>query len=349
MLKTKQAGPTGQPSQVYLNQGLQFMTLEKNCIKMWQFQNGGFELLKRIHIKTSISQLLVAELTGFLLILGDNGKVLILDQVGEFVSTVYKPGVVFTSLGIANDKLLLGTDKGLIHVYHLASLSFVSEIPYQFTLLPSHIMNGLDIQLKDEEPWNQSSVQKYGPPVKSIELTNNLRFIKIQYADASFLVTDRSAQSKKEAIIGWHYGHFEQINDIAWIGSHPSRDQTNSYEQQQYSLVYQSNECFITVGSDLSVFVWRHYGDRWQFSYIDVTKSFDESLCFQRKTCDRSTKDLQLTACAIYPRRRQNVLIADNRGTVRLFQLGKEQATLLSTFTLQHGDRIDRVFITENE
>jgi hypothetical protein len=75
-------------------------------------------------------------LTGFLLILGDNGKVLILDQQGEFVSTVFKQGVFFTTVGVANDKLLLGTERGLIHVYHLASLSFVSEIPYQFSLLP---------------------------------------------------------------------------------------------------------------------------------------------------------------------------------------------------------------------
>lgn len=54
----------------------------------------------------------MADLTGFLLILGDNGKVLILDQQGEFVSTVYKQGVFFTTIGVANDKLLLGTERG---------------------------------------------------------------------------------------------------------------------------------------------------------------------------------------------------------------------------------------------
>jgi hypothetical protein len=45
---------------------------------------------KRFHIKQAICQIVVAELTGFLLILGDNGKVLILDQAGEFVSCIYK-------------------------------------------------------------------------------------------------------------------------------------------------------------------------------------------------------------------------------------------------------------------
>ena len=77
-----------------------------------------------------------------MLILGENGKVLILDQVGDFVSTVSRQGVFFTSVGVANDKLLLGTDTGCIAVYHLASLSFVSEIPYQFNLLPAQKLNG---------------------------------------------------------------------------------------------------------------------------------------------------------------------------------------------------------------
>ena len=56
------------------------------------------------------------------MILGQNGKVLILDAQGEFVSTVSREGVFFTVIGTANDKLLLGTERGTIHVYHLASL-----------------------------------------------------------------------------------------------------------------------------------------------------------------------------------------------------------------------------------
>ena len=75
----------------------------------------------------------------------------------------------------------------------------------------------------------------------------------------------------------------------------------------------------MTCSTDLSVFVWRHHGDRWQFNYIDVAKCFDESLSFQRKGCDRSTAELQLTAMCCYPRRRQNILIGDNKGTLRVF------------------------------
>ena len=55
---------------------------------------------------------------------------LILDQQGEFVSTVSKEGVMFTRIGTAHDKLLLGTNRGTVHVYHMASLQFISEIPY---------------------------------------------------------------------------------------------------------------------------------------------------------------------------------------------------------------------------
>jgi hypothetical protein len=73
--------------------------------------------------------------------LGDNGKLLILDQKGEFVSTVSKEGVVFTVIGTASDKLLLGTDKGSIYVYHMASLKFVTEIPYQMALLANGCLN----------------------------------------------------------------------------------------------------------------------------------------------------------------------------------------------------------------
>jgi hypothetical protein len=62
-------------------------------------------------------------MTGYLLILGENGKVLILDQEGDFVSTINKDLINFTVIGsAANDKILLGTDRGTVCVYHMASL-----------------------------------------------------------------------------------------------------------------------------------------------------------------------------------------------------------------------------------
>lgn len=82
-----------------------------------------------------MKQCIVAELTGYLLILGDNGRILILDQEGEFVSTIKKDLAFFTNICTAHDKLLLGTERGTICVYHMASLQFISEIPYQLSIL----------------------------------------------------------------------------------------------------------------------------------------------------------------------------------------------------------------------
>lgn len=58
---------------------LKFITLEKYCVKIWQYSQGSAELLKKIQIKQSIKQVIHSDLSGYLLILGDNGKVLILD------------------------------------------------------------------------------------------------------------------------------------------------------------------------------------------------------------------------------------------------------------------------------
>ena len=59
--------------------------------------------------------------------------------------------------------------------------------------------------------------------------------------------------------------------------------------------------------------------------YIDMTKCFDKSLTCQRKSCDKSTASLKLTALQVLPKR-ATLAVADNRGTVRIFELGAEQA-----------------------
>ena len=87
-----------------------------------------------------------------------------------------------------------------------------------------------------------------------------------------------------------------------------------------------------------------------------MAKCFDDSLTYQRKTCDKSTKALSLTAIQMFPRR-QNLAVADNRGTLRIFQIGNESATLLSTYKLQrspelvgeHSQTITSIYFTQNE
>jgi hypothetical protein len=51
--------------------------------------------------------------------------------------------VSFTTIGTAsNDKILLGTDRGTVCVYHMASLQFINEIPYQLSLRSNFQLNG---------------------------------------------------------------------------------------------------------------------------------------------------------------------------------------------------------------
>lgn len=83
----------------------------------------------------------------------------------------------------------------------------------------------------------------------------------------------------------------------------------------------------------MSVYLWRHFGDRWQYQYIDVAKCIDRSLCYQRKQSDKSTKDLQLRTVQVLPRLKQ-LAVADNRGTIRLFELLHEKAALRNTYHL---------------
>lgn len=207
---------------------IRFLTVEKTSIKIWEYSSGSAELLKKIQIKQVIKQCIVADLTEYLLILGDNGKVLILDQEGEFVSTICKDMVSFSVIGTAsNDKILLGTDRGTICVYHMASLQFISEVPYQLSMLSNFQLNGtsiLDKALKrheisvggnsrmnpllteeDEQDLAQSdqfSLFKVGPPVIFVQTTMNMRYLFIKYADHSFVMIDRTVLSPSQAIMG---------------------------------------------------------------------------------------------------------------------------------------------------
>jgi len=299
---------------------------------------------------------MISELTNFLLILGESGKLLILDQEGEFVSTVARDGVVFTRIGTAHDKLLLGTNRGTVHVYHMASLQFINEIPYQLSFLEKFSLNSFN---KTAVEIDQLSLAKVGPPVTEIGTTLNLRYLWLRYSDGSFVMIDRTIMNPKQAILGYSCGHFESISAMQWIAPKSSLDmvsraggfsnlpnrlspygsdfQLDGLQNQGTlggSQINNHELQFVTCAHDLSVHLWRHYGDRWAFSYIDIAKSFDQSLSFQRKQCDRSTREMKLTALCVYPRS-NNLIVGDNKGYIRVFQLVNENAHLISTHKLQ--------------
>ena len=152
---------------------------------------------------------MIAELTGFFIILGENGKILILDQHGEFVSTLSKEEVIFTRIGTAHDKLLVGTSRGTVFVYHLASLQPISEIPFQLSFLQKFSLNS-----EHKNAQEELSLKKVGPPVTQICTTANLRFLWIQYSDGSFAVIDRTIMNPRQAILGYSCGHFECISGL---------------------------------------------------------------------------------------------------------------------------------------
>lgn len=73
--------------------------------------------------------------------------------------------------------------------------------------------------------------------------------------------------------MGYVYGHFENVSGMQWMMKQ-SKKKKNVYSDV-WSVVHATNDCFVTCSHDMSIFVWKHFGDRWSFSYIDVVKCFD--------------------------------------------------------------------------
>jgi len=57
-----------------------FATLERKSVKIWEYSQGVVEIVKKIAIKQTLVAMEISDLTGFLLLLGENGRILILDQ-----------------------------------------------------------------------------------------------------------------------------------------------------------------------------------------------------------------------------------------------------------------------------
>ena len=109
----------------------------------------------------------------------------------------------------------------------------------------------------------EEALLKVGPPVNGIQATKDKRFLMLSYKDSSFAVIDRQVVSSlSDAILGYQYGHFEGIAGLQWIGGSPAK-MGGPVLSDQYQLIHQASECFATCSSDLSVYIWRHFGDRW--------------------------------------------------------------------------------------
>lgn len=220
------------------------------------------------------------------------------------MSTISKMTTFYTSICSAHDKLLLGTERGTVHVYHMASLEFIAEVPYQLGHLSNFSLNDVDKLLKarpnqyaksyghftqvnkDVEDLN---AHKLGPQVKNIFTTHNMRFLCIKYEDSSFVVIDRTIQDARQAILGYQFGHFEKVSGLQWVISSKKSKRHKASLALDTQYMQMADDRFVTCSHDLSVFVWKHFGDRWSFSYIDIAKCFDNQLSYQRKNMEKST------------------------------------------------------------
>jgi hypothetical protein len=162
---------------------------------------------------------------------------------------------------------------------------------------------------------DQFTLFKIGPPVTFVATTSNMRFLMIRYQDSSFAMIDRTVQTPQQAIMGYQFGHFQRVSGIQWMNKPNKRSRHIVDGNMQIS---NAADTFVTCSHDMSIFIWKHFGDRWSFSFIDVVKCFDQALTYQRKHLDKSTLNLQLTSIFIYPRQPM-VIVGDNKGIVRLF------------------------------
>ena len=96
----------------------------------------------------------------------------------------------------------------------------------------------------------------------------------------------------------------------------------------------------MTVSCDLTVRIWKHFGDRWTSAYIDIPSAIDSSLqhfSSQDLTATQSSS-LKLQAVAAHPK--QNYIVCgDDRGVLRSFSLDSGDLLLtrdISSFSITY-------------
>jgi hypothetical protein len=121
----------------YLNTNyFKFASIEENCIKIWEFEDDQITTVRKINIKQKLVDAVSSDIVGFLIALGRNGKVLILDSNGDYVSSIERSDLEFTSLCCSQENLYLGTFNGSVLNYHLSSLQLIRQLSHVDLLRP---------------------------------------------------------------------------------------------------------------------------------------------------------------------------------------------------------------------
>jgi len=87
-----------------------------------------------MNVKQKLIDAVSSDIIGFLIILGWNGSVLILNSSGQYVSTIERPEIEFTSVSCSRENLYLGTFTGSVYNYHLSSLQLIKELSHSALL-----------------------------------------------------------------------------------------------------------------------------------------------------------------------------------------------------------------------
>lgn len=67
-------------------------------MKLWRFEDDLITTVRKINVKQKLVDAVSSDIIGFLVVLSANGKVLILDGDGEYVSSIERSDLEFSSI-----------------------------------------------------------------------------------------------------------------------------------------------------------------------------------------------------------------------------------------------------------
>jgi len=200
--------------------------------------------------------------------------------------------------------LLAGGKNGDLDIYNVSSLTYLSTISFhnisRDTLLA---MN------------NHPSKHSIGPAVSCIIPSSDSQselYTAIIYLDSSVSIVNMGS---KEVICDM-FGHYKKVKAVKFLKQN-------------------ANE-FFTCSKDMSLYHFKHTGDRWTFKYLDIPRLIDASLRYYRLDQAYSKKGFSLTAIAISAKYNQ-VVCGTSNGSLWIFDASIGNLILhrnLSTFKI---------------
>jgi len=183
-----------------------FITVEDKSVKFWRYEHGLITTVRKINVKQKLVDAVTSDIIGFIVVLSANGKVLILDSEGEYVSSIERTDLEFSSISCSMENLYLGTMNGTVHSYSVSSLigSSNKQISYADLLRP--------FEMKNNE--HEDIESKFTNKVKKIHSCKSGKRVLISFKNNNFYVYN----IRREAIDGVYIAqHAEEIKAIEWV------------------------------------------------------------------------------------------------------------------------------------